>query len=70
MKGLALLGIFMVVYCIFVLAIVAKKPQGIWKMKKIQTFIKVLGEKGTDIAFVVFALIVGGSGIWLLISAQ
>lgn len=39
-------------------------------MKKIQTFIKVLGDKGTDIFFVVFGLIAMGGGLWLLITSQ
>lgn len=67
MGGLALLGIILLLYAALVVLIAIKKPEGIWKMKKIQTFIKYLGEKGTVIFFYVWALIAAGIGIWLLI---
>jgi hypothetical protein len=70
MKGLALLGILLIIYGIVVIGFVIKKPEGVWKMKKIQTFIKVLGDKGTDIAFLIFAVIAAGGGLWLLITSQ
>jgi len=66
MNGWALLGIIMVMYCAFVIFTVIKKPKAIWDMKKVQTYIKVLGERGTEIVFVIFALIIGGLGIWML----
>lgn len=70
MKGLALLGILLIIYGLVVIGFVIKKPEGIWKMKKIQTFIKILGDKGTDIFFVIFGILAAGGGIWLLISSQ
>jgi hypothetical protein len=36
-------------------------------MAKIKVFIKIMGEKGTVIFFIVFAIIVGAAGIWLMI---
>ncbi len=67
-NGWALLGIILLIYAVAVIAITVKKPEKIWSMKKIQTFIKILGEKGTDIFFYVFAVICGAVGIWLMIS--
>ncbi len=67
MGGLALLGIFLLVYVIAVVLIAVKKPVSIWNKKKIQFFIKVIGEKGTVVFFFVWALITEGIGIWLLI---
>ncbi|MBM7560793.1 hypothetical protein [Fusibacter tunisiensis] len=67
MNGWALLGILMVVYAAFVVYIALKKPTKIWEMAKIKLFIRVLGEKGTEIFFIVFAAIVGAAGIWLII---
>jgi len=68
MNGLALLGILMLIYGIAVIGMVIKKPQAIWSTKKVQFFMKVLGEKGTDIFFIIFAVIVGGSGIILMVA--
>ncbi|MEA3422352.1 MAG: hypothetical protein U9Q80_00845 [Bacillota bacterium] len=67
MNGLASLGIFLVIYAVFVFYIAAKKPKSIWKMKKIQMFVNSLGEKGTVIFFYVWGAIALGFGIWLLV---
>lgn len=69
MNGMALLGLIMIVYAIAVLFMVVKKPENIWQMKKIQLFIKVLGAKGTDIFFVIFALIILMAGVYLLLTS-
>jgi len=47
-----------------VVYIAIKKPEKIWKMGKIQGFVKTLGEKGTVIFFIVWAAIAFGLGIW------
>lgn len=62
MSGLAILGLFLIIYGLFVFFIAAKKPEAVWKMGKIQGFVKVLGEKGTVIFFFVWgtAAVVGG----------
>ncbi len=68
MNGLALLGIFLVLYGVFVFFLTfTKKPQSIWNMGKIQAFIKVLGETGTAIFFYIFGAAAIGVGIWLLV---
>lgn len=67
MDGLALLGIVLIFYAFAVLAIAIKKPTTIWEMKKIQMFIKYLGEKGTVYFFYFWSLLAAGIGIWLLI---
>lgn len=67
MNGLALLGLLLIIYAVFVVFIAVKKPAKIWEMAKIRMFIKIMGEKGTVIFFIVFAIIVGAAGVWLLI---
>ena len=67
MNGLALLGIFLVIYAIAVVYIAAKKPQAIWNMGKIRMFRKVLGDNGTVIFFYIFAILSAGVGIWLMV---
>ncbi len=60
-----ILGLLALVYAVAVVFIAYKKPEGIWKMGKIQAFIKVLGEKGTVIFFYVWAVLFVVLGIWL-----
>jgi len=67
MGGLKILGIFLLVYAVIVVLITVKKPEIIWKMKKIQLFIKFLGESGTVIFFYACAALAAGIGIWLLV---
>ena len=67
MNGLALLGIFLVLYGVFSAFIgITKRPQSIWGMGKIQGFVKVLGETGAVIFFTVWGAAALGVGIWLL----
>ena len=66
MNGLALLGIFLVLYGVFVFFLTfTKKPQSIWNMGKIQGFVKALGETGAVIFFLVWGAAALGVGIWL-----
>lgn len=67
MNALALVGILLVLYGVAVVVITVKKPESIWKMKKIQLFIKVLGERGTVVFFYIFALICLVGGFVLMI---
>ena len=67
MNWFALLGALLVAYCLFVLYVVLKKPEKIWGIKKIQGFVKTLGNTGTHILFIAFALAAGGVGVWLLV---
>ena len=67
MNGLALLGLFLILYAVVVVILAVKKPKSIWEMGKIQWFIKLLGDKGTVIFFYIFAAIALGFGIWLLV---
>ncbi len=62
----ALLGIVLIVYGLAVGAIAYKKPRAVWDLKKIQIFLKVLGEKGTMIFFYIFAAIALGVGIFFM----
>ncbi len=66
MNGLALLGLVLILYAAFVVFIAVKKPTGMWDMAKIKAFRNKLGEKGTVIFFLVWAVIALGFGIWLL----
>ena len=71
MNGLALLGLFLILYGLFVLFMaITKKPEAIWKMGKIQAFIKVLGMTGTVIFFYIFGAAALGGGIWILVAQQ
>ncbi|HSL85499.1 MAG TPA: hypothetical protein VK861_01030 [Bacteroidales bacterium] len=68
MDGLALLGLILIVYAGAVVFITLKKPEQIWNMGKIRMFRKVLGDKGTDIFFIVFAIVAAAVGVWLLMN--
>lgn len=65
MDTMALLGILALVYAVAVFFIAFKKPAAIWNMKKIESFKKVLGEKGTVIFFYIWAIAFVALGIWL-----
>jgi len=66
--GMVILGIVMVLYMVFVVILaITRKPTAIWNMGKIQGFIKILGETGARIFFIIFALLVGGFGIYFLL---
>lgn len=67
MNGIALLGVFLVLYAGAVVFITVKKPEGIWNMAKIRMFRKVLGESGTVIFFYIFAVLCLAVGVWLLL---
>lgn len=60
-------GVVAIIYAVAVVVIAVLKPEKIWKMKKIRLFIKVLGEKGTEIFFYIWALAFLVLGIWLFI---
>ena len=67
MNGMALLGLFLVLYGIAVGVIAFKKPKAVWEMRKIQAFLNKLGEKGTVIFFYIWGIVAFGIGIWLLV---
>lgn len=67
MNVLALLGILAIFYAAAVAWIAMKKPEKIWKMAKIQMFVKLMGDKGTVIFFYVWAVLFTVLGIWLLL---
>jgi len=67
MNGLALLGLFLILYAGVVVVLAVKKPKSIWEMGKIRLFIKLLGDTGTVIFFYVVAAAALGCGIWLLV---
>ena len=60
-------GVLAVIYAVAVVVIAVVKPEMIWNMKKIEMFKKVLGDKGTEIFFYIWALIFLVLGIWLLV---
>lgn len=67
MNYMALIGILLVIYGVAVIGLTLKKPASIWDMKKIKLFIKLLGNKGTDVFFFVFAAICIIGGVLLII---
>lgn len=58
-------AIVSILYAAAVIVLAITKPAAIWNMKKIQMFEKVLGVKGTEIFFYVWALIFLVLGVWL-----
>ena len=68
MDGLALLGLILILYAGAVVYITLKKPEAIWNMAKIRMFRKILGDRGTEIFFYLFALASAGFGLWLLVN--
>lgn len=68
MDGLALIGLILLVYAGAVVYITLKKPEAIWNMAKIRVFRKLLGDRGTEIFFYLFALVSAGFGLWLLVN--
>jgi hypothetical protein len=61
-----LLALLAFAYAGLVFWMVFKKPAKLWGINKIQTMIKILGEKGTDILFYIVGLIAIGLGIWCI----
>lgn len=59
-------AILAILYAAVVVVIAVLKPDKIWNMKKIEMFKKVLGDKGTEIFFYIWALIFLVLGVWLL----
>lgn len=70
MEPLLLLAIVLFVYAALVIVIALAKPKAIWQMAKIQAFVKLLGEKGTVIFFVLWALAAAVGGYFALINAD
>jgi ABC-type transport system involved in multi-copper enzyme maturation permease subunit len=58
------------VYAVFVIVVAIAKPKPIWEMAKIQGFVKMLGETGTVVFFIVWALLASGLGYWLFTKAD
>lgn len=62
------LAIFLVLYGVFCLILsLTKKPAKVWNMGKIQGFVKIMGNVGTQIFIFIFGGASLGIGIWLLI---
>ncbi len=61
-------GVLAVVYAVAVVVIAVVKPEKIWNMKKIVWFKKMLGDKGTEIFFYIWALLFLFLGIWLIVN--
>lgn len=67
MGTLTILGIILIAYGAIMIALAIFKPAPIWRMGKVQAFVKLLGEKGTVIFSIIMALIVLGIGIALVL---
>lgn len=61
-----LLALLCFAYLGLCLWIAIKKPAKIWNMGKLEVMKKLLGEKGTQIFIIVFGVIFGGVGVWLM----
>ena len=70
MEPLLILAIVLFAYGAFVIVITVFKPKSIWEMAKIQGFIKLLGETGTVVFFIIWALAALVGGYFALINAD
>lgn len=68
MNMMPLLGILAILYAVMTFFVAVKKPEKMWNMKKIESFKKVLGEKGTVIFFYIWGTGFVVLGIWLLMN--
>lgn len=59
-------AILAILYAGIVVVIAVLKPEKIWNMKKIEFFKKIMGDKGTEAFFYIWALIFLVLGVWLL----
>lgn len=66
MNWYPLLALLALAYAGLVVFLAVKKPEKLWKMGKIQMFVKVLGERGTEIFFYVWAVLFVALAVWLL----
>jgi hypothetical protein len=66
MNWYPLLALLCFAYTGLVFWLTIKKPEKLWGMGKIQMFVKLLGERGTEIFFYIFGLAFAALGIWLL----
>lgn len=67
MEAFTIVGIVLIAYAALMIALVIFKPGPVWRMGKVQAFVKVLGETGTVTFSIILALIVLGSGIALVL---
>lgn len=58
-------GVIAIIYGIVCGFILLAKPPIIWKMKKFEVMIKMMGKKGFTIFLTVWTLLFLGLGIWL-----
>lgn len=70
MEPLLLLAIILFVYGALVIVIAIFRPQSIWQMAKIQGFVKLMGETGTRVFFVIWAFAAFVGGYFSLINAD
>lgn len=67
MSGLIILGLFLILWGAAVICIALIKPAKIWKLGKIQGFVKLMGDKGVAIFFLIIGIIALGGGILLIL---
>lgn len=63
--GLFILGLFFMVYGLFCIVTGIFKIPVIWKMAKVQGFVKFLGTVGTQIFFSLWGILAIAVGYWL-----
>jgi hypothetical protein len=67
---LLVLAIVLWVYALAVIVIAIVKPKAVWDLAKIQGFVKLLGDTGTRIFFVIWAIAVAIGGYFAFINAD
>jgi hypothetical protein len=70
MDGWLIFAIVLWVYAVAVLVIAAIKPDAIWNLAKIQGFVKLMGDTGTRVFFVVWAIAVAVGGYFAYMQAD
>jgi hypothetical protein len=61
------LGIFLIIWGILALIIGILRPAKLWKIGKIQGFVQLLGDTGTQILFSIMGVIAIVGGILILV---
>ncbi len=66
MNWYPLLALLAFAYTGLVFWVTIKKPEKIWNISKVQMFVKLLGERGTEVFFYIFGGLFAVLGVWLL----
>lgn len=66
MTTLQIIGVVLIVWGALCVAIGVLKPQALWKLGKLQGFVQLLGDRGTQIFLIVIGVAAMVGGILIL----